>query len=157
MTEEQLKELYEDPKKFLNRCRHCEQHIKMKKDQIRHYRDIEYSITAAIKEVPSFGNNVTSKIENCSVSIMAIEEDIRKEILMLQKDRALIQEAINLVDDEDLKQLLEARYLNELKWEEIAVLLGYSYRWVLRLHGKSLKNISQKAKEAILSHVELVI
>ncbi|MDO4301239.1 MAG: hypothetical protein Q4D26_07615 [Clostridia bacterium] len=152
MTVEQLKELAEDPKKFLNRCRHHEQRIKMKKDQIQHYRDMEYSITAAIKDIPSFGNKPTSKIENCSISIMAIEEDIQNEILEIQKDRALIRKAINLVDDEDLRQLLEARYLNELKWEEIALLLNHSYRWTLRLHGKALKNISQKAKEAILSH-----
>lgn len=150
MTLEQLTELSEDPKKFLNRCKHYEQRIKIKQNQIQHYRDMEYSITAAIKDVPSFGGAVTSKIENCSISIMTIEEDIQKEIEAIKKERLLVQEAISLVDDEDLRRVLEARYVNEMKWEEIAVTLFYSYRWTLRLHGRALKSISQKAKEATL-------
>lgn len=157
MTTEQLKELAEDPKKFLNRCKHYEQRIKIKQAQIQHYRGMEYAITATIKDTTSFGGIVTSKIENCSISIMAIEEDIQKEIEYIKKDRLLIQEAINLVDDEDLRQVLEARYVYEMKWEEIALLLGHSYRWTLRLHGKALKNISQKSKEAILSHTKLAL
>ena len=155
MTTEQLQELSENPKKFLNRCRRYEQRIRLKKDQIQHYRDMELSITAPLKEALSFGSGPTSKIENCTVSIMGLEEDIQKEILALQKDRVLIREAINLVDDEDLRQLLEARYLNELKWEEISLLMSYSYRWTLRLHGRALKYLSQKAKEVPQSHIEL--
>lgn len=149
MTLEQLTELSEDPKKFLNRCKHYEQRIKIKQNQIQHYRDMEYSITAAIKDVPSFVGAVTSKIETCSISIMSIEEDIQKEIEAIKKERLLVQDAINLVDDEDLKCILEARYINGRKWEEISTDLAYSYRWTLILHGRALKNISQKAKELI--------
>lgn len=148
MTIEQLTELSEDPKKFLNQCRHHNQRIKLKEAQIQHYRDMEYSITATIKDTPSFGSTPTSKVENCTISIMAIEEDIQKEIEEIKKGRLLVQEAIDLVDDHDLKSVLEARYINEMRWEEIAAALFFSYRWTLRLHGKALKYISQKAKEA---------
>ena len=153
MTLEQLTELAEDPKNFLNRCKHYEQRIKLKQKQIQHYRDLEYSVTATIKEASAYTRTVSSKIENCSTAIIVMEEDIQKEIEQIKRNRLLIQEAINLLDNEDLQQILEARYVYEMKWEEIALLLEHSYRWTLRLHGKALKNISQKAKEAILSHI----
>lgn len=148
MTIEQLQELSEDPKKFLNRCKHYEQRIKIKQAQIQHYRDMEYSITSTIKDVPSFVGSVTSKIENCSISIMAIEEDIQKEIETIRQERLLVQEAIAMVDNPDLKSVLEAKYIDEMTWEEIAVQLFYSYRWTLRLHGRALRELSIKAKEA---------
>lgn len=152
MTIEQLQELSEDPKKFLNRCRYYEQRIKLKQAQIQHYRDMELSITASLKDVPTFGSTPTSKIENCTISIMGLEEDIQKEIENIKRDRLLVIEAINLVDEQDLRQILESRYIYETKWEEIALLSGYSYRWTLRLHGRALRLISKKAKEAISIH-----
>lgn len=152
MTIEQLQELSEDPKKFLNRCRYYEQRIKLKQAQIQHYRDMELSITASLKDIPTFGSAPTSKIENCTISIMGLEEDIQKEIENIKRDRLLVIEAINLVDEQDLRQILESRYIYETKWEEIALLSGYSYRWTLRLHGRALKLISKKAKEAISIH-----
>ena len=152
MTIEQLTELAEDPKKFLNRCRYYEQRIKLKQAQIQHYRDMELSITASLKDIPTFGSAPTSKIENCTISIMGLEEDIQKEIENIKRDRLLVIEAINLVDEQDLRQILESRYIYETKWEEIALLSGYSYRWTLRLHGRALKLISKKAKEAISIH-----
>ena len=152
MTIEQLQELSEDPKKFLNRCRYYEQRIKLKQAQIQHYRGMELSITASLKDIPTFGSAPTSKIENCTISIMGLEEDIQKEIENIKRDRLLVIEAINLVDEQDLRQILESRYIYETKWEEIALLSGYSYRWTLRLHGRALKLISKKAKEAISIH-----
>lgn len=152
MTIEQLQELSEDPKKFLNRSRYYEQRIKLKQAQIQHYRDMELSITASLKDVPTFGSAPTSKIENCTISIMGLEEDIQKEIENIKRDRLLVIEAINLVDEQDLRQILESRYIYETKWEEIALLSGYSYRWTLRLHGRALRLISKKAKEAISIH-----
>lgn len=152
MTIEQLQELSEDPKKFLNRCRYYEQRIKLKQAQIQHYRDMELSITASLKDIPTFGSAPTSKIENCTISIMGLEEDIQKEIENIKRDRLLVIEAINLVDEQDLRQILESRYIYETKWEEIALFSGYSYRWTLRLHGRALRLISKKAKEAISIH-----
>ncbi len=146
MTQEDLEILAERPKDFLNHCKWHEQRIKFKQEQLQRFRDMAYSITVPLKDVPSFGSGVpSSKVENCIVNISGLEQDIQKDIEKLRTELQTTGEAINLINDKDLKLLLEARYLQRMKWEEIAVLLSCSYRWTLRLHGKALQEISKEA------------
>lgn len=147
MTKEQLSELAKNPKRFLSRCIEHEKRIAIKKNQIQHYRDMVYSITAPLKDTPTFGSVPTSKIENCTVSIIALEEDIRKEIADIKINRSLAKEAIMLLDDYRYRTVLEMRYVNNAPWDEIAWTLDFSTRWVLRLHNKALKALAQAAKD----------
>ena len=48
---------------------------------------------------------------------------------------------INLVDDPQVHLVLQMRYRNFKKWEQIAAELGYSWRQVHRLHDKGLNVI----------------
>ena len=45
---------------------------------------------------------------------------------------------IQAVEDSTLRTLLEYRYINGKKWEEIALMMGYDYRYILKIHGKAL-------------------
>lgn len=146
MTQEDLEILAKRPKDFLNHCKWHEQRIKFKQEQIQRFRDMACSITAPLKDVPSFGSGVpSSKVENCIVNISGLAQDIQKDIEKLRAELQTTRKAIDLISDTDLKFLLEARYLQRMKWEEIAMLLSCSYRWVLRLHGKALQEISKEA------------
>lgn len=146
MTQEDLEILAERPKDFLNHCKWHEQRIKFKQEQIQRFRDMAYSITAPLKDVPSFGSGVpSSKVENCIVNIAGLAQDIQKDIEKLRAELQTTRKAIDLISDTDLKFLLETRYLQRMKWEEIATLLSCSYRWVLRLHGKALQELSKEA------------
>lgn len=147
MTEKQKALLVEEPKEFLKLCFYHEQRIKEKQELIRHYRELSESITAEIKEVTTFGLMPSNKIESCTLEIVSLEEDIKAEIEALRRDRALVQEAIDLLDDGDQKLLMEARYLRHVKWEDIMASLDVSYRWTLRLHGLALQKISERAAE----------
>ena len=53
-----------------------------------------------------------------------------------RKVRASIEE---LKDDRE-KELLTLRYIKGLKWEEIAVKMGYSWRKIHYLHGEALEH-----------------
>jgi len=64
-----------------------------------------------------------------------------------------IEAAIEQVNDGTYRELLRRRYLCCERWEQIAVGMGYDYRWVLRLHGRALLEI----KDAIESHIAPVI
>lgn len=154
MTEEQRIELVENPEGFLLRCRYHEQNIKLKLEQIRHYRELAESITAEIKEVTTFSLMPSNKIENCAIELVTLQEEIQQEVQDLRADLVVVQEAIGLVDNEIQKNLLEARFIQHLTWEEISVLLDCSYRWTLRLYKRALKKISQ---QAMLIHIEPAI
>lgn len=153
MTEKQLQQLADDPKQFLKRCLYHEQRITFCVEQIQHYRDIATSITQEIKEITTFSLTPSHKVENCVLEITELEEEIKAEISRLRRDIATVQEAIDFTDDELTKSLLQARYLSNMPWEEIAVHLNISYRWTLRLHGKALEALSEKAKNILKSHV----
>lgn len=146
MTQEDLEILAERPKDFLNHCKWHEQRIKFKQEQIQRFRDMACSITAPLKDVSSFGSGVpSSKVENCIVNIAGLAQDIQKDIEKLRAELLTTKKAIALIRDTDLKLLLEARYIQRMKWEEIAILLSCSYRWILRLHGKALQELSKEA------------
>jgi DNA-directed RNA polymerase specialized sigma subunit len=144
MTEKQKKLLAESPVEFLKSCWYHNQWIKLKLEEIRHYRDIAESITAEIKEVTTFGLTPSCKVENCVVEIVSIQEMLQARVKELRSDLDAVQEAINLLEDETQILLMDARYIRHMKWEEIAILLSYTHRRTLQIHSKALKEISKR-------------
>lgn len=144
MTEKQKKLLAESPVEFLKSCWYHNQWIKLKLEEIRHYRDIAESITAEIKEVTTFGLTPSCKVENCVVEIVSIQEMLQARVKELRSDLDAVQEAINLLEDETQILLMDARYIRHMKWEEIAILLSYTRRRTLQIHSKALKEISKR-------------
>lgn len=70
------------------------------------------------------------------------ELDIHKtQLLIIQAE---IFEAINTVDDNVLRAILMARYINFDKWEQIALDISCDKRWTFRLHNKALKLVGNK-------------
>lgn len=144
MTEKQKKLLAESPVEFLKSCWYHNQWIKLKLEEIRHYRDIAESITAEIKEVTTFGLTPSCKVENCVVEIVSIQEMLQARVKELRSDLDAVQEAINLLEDETQILLMDARYIRHMKWEEIAILISYTHRRTLQIHSKALKEISKR-------------
>ena len=144
MTEKQKKLLAENPAEFLKSCWYHNQWIKLKLEEIRHYRDIAESITAEIKEVTTFGLTPSCKVENCVVEIVSIQEMLQARVKELRSDLDAVQAAINLLEDETQILLMDARYIRHMKWEEIAILLSYTHRRTLQIHSKALKEISKR-------------
>lgn len=144
MTEKQKKLLAESPVEFLKSCWYHNQWIKLKLEEIRHYRDIAESITAEIKEVTTFGLTPSCKVENCVMEIVSIQEMLQARVKELRSDLDAVQEAINLLEDETQILLMDARYIRHMKWEEIAILLSYTHRRTLQIHSKALKEISKR-------------
>ena len=58
-------------------------------------------------------------------------------------ERIAIEKAIESVRDARLRLILRYRYQDGESWENIASYLGYNKRWVLRLHGQALAEISK--------------
>ena len=67
-------------------------------------------------------------------------ELIRKRFDRIQSFRK-VQAAIEEIEDETEKDLLTYRYLKGMKWEEIAVEMGYSWRAVHKIHSRALEHL----------------
>lgn len=93
------------------------------------------------------GSN-TSDLSNFAAQYDAV---YRKLINAYTRTVTVQREIMDAIDamptGEAQKTLLRYRYLHGKKWEEIAVIMGYTYQWVCVLHGRALQafRIPQKS------------
>ena len=92
------------------------------------------------------------RMENTIVKMIDLENEISEDIDRLIDLKRDIMETINKIGDINHQLLLEMRYLGGKGWDEVAQALGYDRRWILRLHGRALKEIEVRMKEATKSH-----
>jgi hypothetical protein len=137
----------DEAKEFLNRGYQSRIRIRAKKERIENWRRIAESITAAIKPVAAFSSMPSKKVEDCVCNIIELQEEIQEEIDgLVQVEREIGRAITKAVEDPTLRALLEMRYLNYLKWEEIAVRLDVTFRWTMTLHRRALEEFSSKAR-----------
>lgn len=81
----------------------------------------------------------SKKVEDCACNIVDLQNEIKEEIAALvQAEREVGKFIKEAPLDETDRFILELRYLNYKKWEEIAVELNYAYRWVMRRHKRAI-------------------
>lgn len=51
-----------------------------------------------------------------------------------------IERQIRQMENEDEQEVLRLRYIKGLKWEEVALKMNYSWKWVHKIHGRALEN-----------------
>jgi DNA-directed RNA polymerase specialized sigma subunit len=78
--------------------------------------------------------------------IVDLQVKINKEIDQYVKLKEQIKEKISSLNNTDYKLLLQMRYINGEKWEQIALNMEYSYRHTTRLHGEALIAIKDVLK-----------
>ena len=87
------------------------------------------------------GSDVSDTVGFAVSKAADLAAEIDREIDRLVDLRREIEDAIYTVDDPILQELLERRYIDGDKWEEIAVSMHYSWRNILRKHGKALSAV----------------
>lgn len=55
-----------------------------------------------------------------------------------------VQNQIETMENEQEKNLLTYRYLRGMKWENVAVKMGYSWQHIHKIHSRALKNLKIK-------------
>lgn len=145
-----LTKLAEDPVPVLNRGYRAEERIAGRRGRIKHWREIAESITANPENASGGGGRPSKKVENCVIKIMELEEEILDEIETL---RGLVSETAEIiatfVEDPNYKAVLEHRYVEQKRWEEIAVEMGYTFRWTQELHRRALSALKVSAAERL--------
>lgn len=91
-------------------------------------------ITAASDNTPVSGTKEPHRFD----SYTELTDKIDHRIDELCAVKAEVMDMIEKIADNKLRELLIARYINCLTFEQIAVKMGCSPRWVMRLHKKAL-------------------
>lgn len=74
------------------------------------------------------------------VTIDEMIENLKQERLKRAKRQQEIERRIEKMEDEDEQRVLRLRYIKGMKWEEVAVEMGYSWKQVHRIHSEALRN-----------------
>ena len=67
-------------------------------------------------------------------------ELLKKERLEKVRYYQKIERQIRQMENEDEQEVLRLRYILGLKWEEVAVKMGYSWKQTHRIHSSALQN-----------------
>ena len=111
----------------MNKGYQVKNQIQLKRRRIEDWRRVAESITATIKPVAAFSSMPSNKVEDCVCNIIELQEEIQEEINSLAQVERDIESVIKQgpLDDTD-RLIMEARYLNYMKWEEMSVALNYA-------------------------------
>lgn len=127
--------------RYLSRYRRLNQRIDRLLEEQSRWREMALKITPVLSQTPGGGES-GSPIERPMDKVLEIDEEIKREIEELQTVRQEIRSALNQLEDENLKLLMEYRYIDGLTWEQIAVKMDYCWRQVCRKHGQALTQIT---------------
>lgn len=125
---------------YLSRYRRLNQRIDRLLEEQSRWRERTLKITPTLSQNPGGGGS-GSPIERPMDKVLEIDVEINREIDELQIVRQEIRDTLNQLEDENLKLLMEYRYIDGMTWEQIAVKMNYCWRQVCRKHGQALTQI----------------
>ena len=141
------------PKEYLQQAYRIERKIALDKELIESMRAALHGRAANYSSDGSQHNPQGNSGERAILRVLEYEDRINAEIENLMQKRLEIEEVIDTISDETLREILKRRYLLYQKWELIAEEMHYGLQWVHKLHNLALV----KAKEAIESDYALVV
>ena len=103
-------------------------------------REMATRATASMSAANASGSGNRSKVETAVVSITDLQAQLEAIVAELRMDRYRIQKAINGMEDEEQKMLLEYRYIDCMSWGMVMEHMHISRPTSYRLHMRALIN-----------------
>ena len=133
-----------DTKQYLQQISRLDRMIQNKLSEISQLRELAMSVSAITNEervqtTPNF-----DKIGTSYCKIEAMEEKLDKLIDEFVDKKNLIISQIDKIENETYYEILFARYIEKKTFEKIADEMTYSWRQVIRLHGRALQEFEKK-------------
>ena len=133
-----------DTKQYLQQISRLDRMIQNKLAEISQLRELAMSVSAVkneerVQTTPNF-----DKIGTAYCKIEEMEEKLDKLIDEYVDKKNLIISQIDKIDNEAYYEILFARYIEKKTFEKIADEMTYSWRQVIRLHGRALQEFEKK-------------
>lgn len=137
-------------KDYLSQVSRLNKMINNKLSEISQLRELSVSISAIgndekVQTSPNF-----DKIGTTVAKIDEMENNLDKIIdeYLVKRERIIAQ--IDTMEEESVYQILFYRYIEKKTFEKIATEMEYSWRQIVRLHGKALQQFEKKYGEEYL-------
>lgn len=129
-------------KEYLEQARYLDQRINSKLTQVESLRSLATRVTTVYSDMPHSPTPDNHKLEKIIAKIVDLENEIDTDVDSLVDLKKEIVNAVNAVENDKYRVLLEMRYLSYQTWEQIAVAMDCDIRQVYRLHGHALEKFS---------------
>lgn len=131
-------------KEYLCQISRLDRMINNKLSEISQLRELAMSVSAVkneerVQTTPNF-----DKIGTAYCKIEEMEEKLDKLIDEFVDKKNLIISQIDKIENETYYEILFARYIEKKTFEKIADEMTYSWRQVIRLHGRALQEFEKK-------------
>lgn len=133
-------------KEFLGQAYKIDNSINSKLEQIASLRELATKATSTISDMPGSPNRNIHKMEDSIVKLVELEEEIHADIDALISLKMDLTHIIKRVSHQQVRIVLEKRYLCYETWEQISVDMNYSIQHTYRLHDQGLKEIENFLK-----------
>ena len=133
-----------DTKQYLQQISRLDRMINNKLAEISQLRELTMSVSAVkneerVQTTPNF-----DKIGTAYCKIEEMEEKLDKLIDEFVDKKNLIISQIDKIENETYYEILFARYIEKKTFEKIADEMTYSWRQVIRIHGRALQEFEKK-------------
>lgn len=98
-------------------------------------------MTASISGMPQ-GVGESDKLTDGVSKLVELDNEIDARVDVLVKLRREIEGKIGSLDSDTQRRLLTLRYINGMTWERVSVEMRFDLRWVYRVHGIALANLT---------------
>ena len=127
-------------KEYLSQAMYIDQRINSKLEQVMTLRETATKATATLSDMPRSDSPNLQSMENTSVKIVDLENEINRDIDRLVDLKAEVRQLIAALENPEQQLILELRYLCFKQWSAIMEEMGISETSVYRIHGEALKN-----------------
>lgn len=131
-------------REYMSRAFEINKRLKARRRRLEYLRSRLESTSIHITGMPKGSPSVVSVMEEQATRILDLELAIEKDEKDLDVARKEIEQAINAIGNEGLSTILQMRYLDYMKWEDIMASLDYCRSYLYELHGRALRMIHQK-------------
>lgn len=132
---------------FLSQAYHIDLRIQSKLDQLESLNSLAAKATATFGNEPVSGTRDVHRREAVICKIIALQAEINADIDNLVDTKRELRAVIESVKNVDYRTVLELRYLNFRKWEQIAVQMGYTNRNVHYLHDRAIEYLEKNSMQ----------
>ena len=128
-------------KEYLSQARNLDQRIITKTQMIDSLNDLATRCTTTYSDMPKSPNHGNSRLEECVMKIMDLEEQILHDMDKLVDLKKEITYVIRSISNPEYQDLLAKRYICCESWEKIAVDMNYELRYIHKLHSRALQEV----------------
>jgi hypothetical protein len=125
-------------KEYLGQAYLLDQRINSQLEQLTALNELATKCTSTLSDMPKNPNRGGSRMADTVVKIVALEEEINRDVDVLVDLKMEVIGVIRSVEKKEYRVLLELRYLCFKSWEDIAAEMHYSVRWVHIMPSRAL-------------------